>query len=80
MWIVPEPASSEKGKVKSVGMKAWSQEGAMRRQTVFVETWTRTSSAGFRDSGPEASVIPLGGMGVLAPSEYGLMRGRVNTR
>lgn len=50
----------------------------MRRQTVFVETRTRTSSAGFRDSGPEASVIPLGGVpgvGALAPSQSGLARG-----
>lgn len=39
----------------------------MRRQTVFVETWPWTSSAGFRDNGPEASVIPLRGVRALAP-------------
>jgi hypothetical protein len=32
---LPEPASSEKGTRKSVGMKAVGQETSMRRQTVF---------------------------------------------
>ena len=52
----------------------------MRRQTVYEETCERTSSAGFRDSGPEASVITLGGKEALALSEQGDLRGRNDVR
>lgn len=38
------------------------------------------SSAGFRDSGPEASVIPFGDEPALARSELGHIRGRNDVR
>ncbi|KAH7073820.1 hypothetical protein BKA63DRAFT_41118 [Paraphoma chrysanthemicola] len=52
---MPEPASRPKG-----GKRAWASSVrhgvSMRRQTVYEETIRDTSGAGFRDSGPEASV------------------------
>jgi hypothetical protein len=52
----------------------------MRRQTVYEETCERASSAGFRDSGPEASAITLGREEALAFSEQGNLRGRNDVR
>jgi hypothetical protein len=61
-------------------MKAVCQEAGMRRQTVYEETCERATSAGFRDSGPEASVMTLGGREALALSEQGNLRGRNDVR